>query len=160
MCPGGDAAADFPRAQRARLWRVFEAYRNQLANHRLREPADVYGDLQQAFTQSPPGYNSVVVDEAQDMSAAAMRMIRAIVPEGDNDILIAGDAHQRIYGRKTVMSRCGIQIRGRSRRLKINYRTPEQLRHWAVGLLEGVPFDDLDDSVDTVRGYRSLFSGI
>lgn len=61
--------------------------------------------------------------------------------------------------RQTVLSRCGIEVRGRSRKLRINYRTTEETRQWAVALLEGRDFDDLDGGQDTQKGYRSLLRG-
>jgi superfamily I DNA/RNA helicase len=103
------------------------------------------------------------VDEAQDMGEQAFRLIRAIVPkrpEGDrNAIFIVGDAHQRIYGRKASLTACGIDVRGRSHRLRLNYRTSEEIRAWAVSILEGVAVDDLDEGLDSVNGYRSVFRG-
>jgi superfamily I DNA/RNA helicase len=58
-----------------------------------------------------------------------------------------------------VLCRCGINVRGRSRALKINYRTTEETRAWAYRLLHGVSFDDLDDGVDEGKGYVSLMHG-
>lgn len=108
-------------------------------------------------------YTAVIVDETQDMGEQAFRLIRAIVPEtpiGDqNSIFIVGDADQRIYGRRASMSSCGIEVRGRSRRLRLNYRTTQEIRAWAVSVLEGVSVDDLDEGTDTLRGYVSLMHG-
>src|SRR5690606_29198563 len=59
-----------------------------------------------------------------------------------------------------VLGHCGVDIRGRGRKLRINYRTTEQTRRWAVALLEGVPIDDLDGGADSQRGYRSLVQGV
>jgi superfamily I DNA/RNA helicase len=105
----------------------------------------------------------VVVDEAQDMGEQAFRLIRAIVPEktaGDrNSIFIVGDAHQRIYARRANMTACGINVRGRSRQLRLNYRTSEEIRRWAVSILEGVSIDDLDEGTDSLSGYTSVFRG-
>jgi superfamily I DNA/RNA helicase len=108
-------------------------------------------------------YAALIVDEAQDMGEQAFRLIRAIVPEtpasGQNSIFIVGDAHQRIYGRRASMSTCGINVRGRSRQLRLNYRTSQEIRQWAVSILEGVNVDDLDDGTDSLRGYVSLIRG-
>jgi superfamily I DNA/RNA helicase len=97
------------------------------------------------------------------MGEQAFRLIRAIIPEapsGDrNSIFIVGDAHQRIYARRASMSACGINVRGRSRRLRLNYRTTQEIRAWAVSILEGVSVDDLDEGIDTLRGYVSLMRG-
>jgi len=57
------------------------------------------------------------------------------------------------------MSVCGINVRGRSHRLRLNYRTTHEIRSWAVSILEGVSVDDLDDGIDNLRGYVSLFHG-
>lgn len=69
-------------------------------------------------------------------------------------------ATQQIYNRnRAAMSRCGIQIRGRSRKLYLNYRTTEEIRRQAVSLLEGCDIDDLDDGHDENRRYKSLSHG-
>ena len=150
------------REHRVRIWPVFEEYRHQLNRSRLKETDDAYHDaaelIQKQDIKLP--YSSIVVDEAQDMGTQAFQLLRAIVPEGANDLFIVGDAHQRIYGRnKVVLSRCGISIRGRSRKLKINYRTTDEIRRWAVGLLEGRSIDDLDGGDDDNVFYKSLTHG-
>ena len=100
-----------------------------------------------------------MVDEAQDFGNEAFRLIRALAPHGENDLFIVGDAHQRIYGHQVVLSRCGIDIRGRGKKLRINYRTTEELKNWAMGLLKGLSFDDLDAGIDDAQGVRSLVHG-
>lgn len=150
------------RAERTKIWPVFEEYRNQLALARRREVDDAYRDAASLLANDsmPPPYSSVIVDEAQDMSPQAFRLLRALVAEGSNDMFIVGDGHQRIYSRnQVVLSQCGINIRGRSRKLRVNYRTTEEIRRWAVRLLEGYSIDDLDGGVDTNGGYKSLTHG-
>ena len=149
------------RQDRARIWPVFEQYRSELTRKGLKEPKDAFRharSLLNSAKQRLP-YRSIIVDEAQDMSPQAIKLIRAIVPAAPQDIFIVGDAHQRIYGRPFALSPCGIEIRGRSRRLRINYRTPEEVRNWAVGILKGVEVDDLDDGRDSLSGFRSLLHG-
>ena len=151
------------RSDRVKAWPVFEEYRNLLTQHKSKEVDDAYRDAAQLL-QHDAGtcpYVSVVVDEAQDMSTQAFHLIRQLVPEGANNLFIVGDGHQRIYGRnKVVLSRCGINIRGRARKLRLNYRTTEEIRQWAVHLLEGFPADDLDGGIDDNRGYKSLAHGL
>ena len=65
----------------------------------------------------------MVVDEAQDLHERQWRLLRALVDEQPDDLFIVGDSHQRIYDRRSSLSKVGINIRGRSRKLKINYRT-------------------------------------
>ena len=149
------------RALRKAVWPVFENYRLGLNDAGLKETEDAYRDaltlIQAKSIQLP--YTSVLVDEAQDFGLNAFRLIRQLVLERKNDLFIVGDAHQRIYGSKVVLGQCGIKIIGRSRKLRINYRTTEQIRHWAVSLLKGISFDDLDNGVDEQTGYRSLMTG-
>ena len=83
-----------------------------------------------------------------------------MIPPGANDLFFVGDGHQRIYTRnRAAMSRCGIEIRGRSRKLYLNYRTTEEIRRRAVSLLEGCEIDDLDEGHDENRRYKSLSHG-
>ncbi|MFT6920408.1 MAG: superfamily I DNA/RNA helicase [Cognaticolwellia sp.] len=74
-------------------------------------------------------------------------------------MFIVGDGHQRIYRNKVVLGRCGIQIIGRSKKLRINYRTTEETKKLAVSVLEGIEVDDMDAGVDDGKGYISLMHG-
>ena len=152
------------RQNRKAIWPVFEEYRLLLNENNLREVDDAMRDACALIHNKGDvlPYKAVIVDEAQDMSVQAFRLIRQMVSGGEqkNDLFIVGDAHQRIYRHKVVLGRCGINIRGRGKRLKINYRTTEENRRWAVNLLKGVSFDDLDGGLDDQKGYKSLFHGI
>ena len=149
------------RAARRRIWPVFQEYRAQLNEQGKKEYVDLLRDARELIEAQgiTLPYRAVVVDEAQDLSAEAYRLIRAIVPEGPNDLFIVGDGHQRIYRHRASLSQCGINIRGRGRRLKLNYRTTDEIRRFAVQLLEGRPIDDLDDGSDNQKGYLSLTHG-
>ena len=154
------------RRKRAALWDVFEDYRARMTSEGLAEPDDAYREATEILSASAPNlpYAAVIVDEAQDMGEQAFRLIRAIVPEtpasDQNSLFIVGDAHQRIYARRASMTSCGINVRGRSRRLRLNYRTTQEIRAWAVSVLEGVNVDDLDEGTDSLRGYVSLMHGV
>lgn len=150
------------RRDRKTLWAAFEDYRARLRERGLIEPTDAMREARQLLEAKGPilPYKAVVVDEAQDLGPQAFLLLRAIVPKAPNDMFIVGDAHQRIYGRKVVLGRCGIEVRGRrSSRLRINYRTTDEIRRWAVDLMAGKPIDDLDGEADTVKGYKSLLHG-
>ena len=150
------------RAARAKIWAVFEEYRALLAEHGVMEVADCYRATEALLKQDRTGANftSVIVDEAQDMSAPAWWLIRRIAPAGRDDLFIVGDAHQRIYSHhRVVLSRCGIDIRGRGRKLRLNYRTTEQTRHWASSILAGCLIDDLDGGGDDNSGLHSVAHG-
>jgi superfamily I DNA/RNA helicase len=151
------------RNNRKDIWPVFEEYRVLLNENNLREVDDAMRDACAIIREKGDilPYCSVIVDEAQDMGTQAFSLIRQIVgKEKKNDIFVVGDAHQRIYRHKVVLGQCGIKIVGRGRKLRINYRTTEENRRWAVNLLRGVSFDDLDGGVDDHRGYRSLLHGV
>lgn len=151
------------RGQRKAVWPVFEEYRLQLEKRGLREPEDAMRDATSLLDRGAlrVSVQSIVVDEAQDMSTNAFRLLRAALgPERPNDLFIVGDGHQRIYRKRVVLSHAGVNIRGRGRRLRINYRTTDEIRRYAVALLEGVDFDDLDAGTDDQRGYRSLTHGV
>jgi len=149
------------RPQRQLLWPVFAEYRAQLRAANLREPEEAYRDALALLKKNGGnlGIHSIVVDETQDLSAAALALLRAAVPEGQNDIFLVGDAHQRIYRHRATLSKVGIDIRGRGRRLRINYRTTDEIRRWAAARLVNCSIDDLDGQPDTLVGYKSLTHG-
>ena len=152
-------------AQKKVVWQVLEAYRLILTREKLMdfdEIAILAANQIRENGQHP--YASVIVDEAQDFSAPALRLVAAIsnntkdapVP---NSLMIVGDAHQRIYGKRAVLGKCGINVMGRSSKLRLNYRTTEKIRKRAVAILKGVTVDDLDGAQDDNKGFRSLVVG-
>jgi superfamily I DNA/RNA helicase len=104
-------------------------------------------------------YTHILVDEAQDLSPQHWRMIRNMVPEGPNDLFLAADAHQRLYQKPIVLSSLGINIRGRSSRLKLNYRTSREILGRTLSFLGDDDFEDFDEGTDTLDGYRAVLSG-
>ena len=154
------------RAKRDAVWPVFEEYRGQLASRKLKEVDDAYRDIATVLTQAAGqeartlSYSAIVVDETQDFGPQALRLLRAMIDRVANDLMFVGDGHQRIYSRhRAAMSKCGIDIRGRSRKLYLNYRTTDEIRRQAVALLEGCEVDDLDEGHDETRRYKSLSHG-
>lgn len=152
------------RPQRIAVWKLVEAFRRQsqmdetisfpevlaLAAEALRIRAENDGDYLA---------DNVVVDEAQDLHATHWLLLRALTDEAPNDLFIAEDSHQRIYGSPIVLSRFGIKIVGRSRRLTLNYRTTAQNLHFAVSVLSGAEYSDLEQSEETTNEYRSARNG-
>jgi mRNA-degrading endonuclease RelE of RelBE toxin-antitoxin system len=107
-------------------------------------------------TQGCP-YRHVVVDEAQDFGPAELRLIRALAPRGDNDIFFCGDEGQRIYRPRFSWSALGLDVRGRSHCLKVNYRTTAQIRRQADRLLPKSLRDSDDEALE--RGAVSHLTG-
>ena len=154
------------RAKRDAVWPVFEEYRGQLASRKLKEVDDAYREvslLLDGERESPDAiglYSAIVIDETQDLGPQALRLLRAMIGRNNNDLFFVGDGHQRIYTRnRAAMSKCGIDIRGRSKKLYLNYRTTDEIRRQAVAVLEGCEIDDLDDGHDETKRYKSLSHG-
>jgi superfamily I DNA/RNA helicase len=151
------------RAKRDKIWPVFEEYRGQLASRNLKEVDDAYREIANLLVSDPsrrPALSAIVIDETQDFGPQALKLLRAMIAPGANDLFFVGDGHQRIYNRnRASMGKCGIDIRGRSRKLYLNYRTTDEIRRHAVALLEGCEIDDLDDGHDENRRYKSLSHG-
>ena len=150
------------RKKRMQIWKVFEAYQNMVKEQKVRDINTAMYECRLLLckSSSETRYKHVIVDEGQDLSMNGFRLIRAIAgEEHENDLFIVGDAHQRIYKNKAALSKCGINVRGRSSILRINYRTTEEIRKAAFALLNGISFDDLDDSFDTGDRCQSLTHG-
>ena len=150
------------RKKRMMVWKVFEAYQNLMKENQVRDiNTAMYESRKLLETEGNHSkYASIIVDEGQDFSDNAYRLLRALAgEEHSNDIFIVGDAHQRIYRNRPTLSKCGINVRGRSSVLKINYRTTEEIRKYAFALLNGISFDDLDDGTDLGDRCQSLTHG-
>jgi len=150
------------RRKRMQVWKVFEAYQNLMKANQVRDINTAMYESTKLLQISNqlPRYAHVIVDEGQDFSDNAYRLIRALAGEvHTNDIFVVGDSHQRIYRNQPTLSKCGINVRGRSSILKINYRTTEEIRKHAFALLRGISFDDLDENIDVGDKCQSLTHG-
>ncbi|WJZ03246.1 3'-5' exonuclease [Corynebacterium freiburgense] len=105
-------------------------------------------------------FDHVLIDEAQDFHAGHWKFLRACVAPGPNDIFLAEDAHQRIYGQRLTLSHFGIStLGGASRKLTLNYRTTKETLEYAVRILEGQQWISSTNEEDSITGYRSARSG-
>lgn len=177
------------RADRAEIWQLAERFTQRLElkgleTHRQvaeraarleidrkakidrrQQQKDEHGGLGNIHLESGSGaflryrYRHIVVDEAQDLSAAHWKMLRAMAPAGPDDLFLVGDTHQRIYDNQVTLGSLGVNIRGRSSRLTLSYRTTWEILRSARGVLDGVDYDDLDGDKDTLGGYRSVLHG-
>ncbi len=149
------------KPQRAEVWDVMERLTQYLANDNVMTYTQAAARAADLVLVSDRDfrYRHAIVDEAQDLHPAHWRLLRNLVPAGKDDIFIAGDAHQRIYGAPFRLSNAGINIVGRSRKLTVNYRTSRQILAWCVSVMNGEAVDDLDDGSETLQGARSEFSG-
>ncbi|HYO85271.1 MAG TPA: 3'-5' exonuclease [Dermatophilaceae bacterium] len=147
------------RTRRIQVWKVIQTYRDTA---RLSDSTDFGEKALLAATwlreNHTTRFDHVLVDEGQDLSPAHLLLLRALVAEGPDDLFLAEDSHQRIYGNKVTLSKYGINIRGRSRRLTLNYRTTAQNLHWAMRILSGGEYVDLEGDTEK-HEYRSSRSG-
>ena len=151
------------RKERREAWPIFQAFRRLLLKQNLLTFEGAIHQARFAVEQSNfPPFRHVLADEVQDFSLEALKLIAALsqVNQGLSDPLcVAGDGHQRIYRGKVPLNLAGIYVKGRSRQLKVNYRTSEQIRLFAQSILEGTVIDDLDRGQTTIVGDRSVFTG-
>ena len=143
--------------QRVVLWQVFEAIRDQLAEGGLVTMPQVFTQLASTLADEPP-VDFVVVDEAQDISVAQLRFLAAIAGNRANGLFFAGDLGQRIFQPPFSWRALGVDIRGRSRTLRMNYRTSHQIRGKADKLLPP-ELSDVDGNTESRKGTVSAFSG-
>ncbi len=150
------------RTQKALAWRVLDAARAAMRDAGCAEPDQLAHDAAALLTEQPrlATYRAVLADEVQDFGVDGLRLLRAAVPAGPDDLFLVGDGHQRLYGAPVTLRSCGIEVRGRSARLRLNYRTTESIRRVAHAALGNHTADDLDGGEDSLQGYRSLRSGV
>ncbi len=148
-----------PQKQRAALWTVFERVRSSMKAQNLITYADLFGLLTSHFSRSGHSpYDFIVVDEAQDISVPQLRFLASLGGSRPNGLFFAGDLGQRIFQQPFSWKALGVDIRGRSRTLRINYRTSHQIRTQADRLLEP-ELADVDGNVETRSGTISVFNG-
>jgi superfamily I DNA/RNA helicase/mRNA-degrading endonuclease RelE of RelBE toxin-antitoxin system len=148
-----------PEGQREILWRVFEQVRMRLRDSDLITQADMLSRLAAYFaTVKHPPFEYVVVDESQDLSVAQLRFLASLGAGRPNGLFFAGDLGQRIFQQPFSWRSLGVDIRGRSTTLHVNYRTSHQIRAQADRLL-GPEVADVDGNTEQRRGTISVFNG-
>ncbi|RIJ42670.1 UvrD-helicase domain-containing protein [Pontibacter oryzae] len=149
------------RKQRQNLWSVFESYDKYKKESGYIDKEEIYNRLTDYLTEnSIKPFAHCVADELQDFSNVELRFLRALIEEKKNDLFLVGDPLQQIYDRKIYFSKAGINIRGnRSKRLRINYRTSEEIKKLAFSVIQDIAFSDFDGEEESKNGYVSLFHG-
>ncbi|MEY4750154.1 MAG: ATP-dependent helicase [Pseudomonadota bacterium] len=146
-------------AQRAQLWQIFQKVAAELAARGLATRSAVCTRLTGVIaTAKHPPYDHVVIDEAQDVDVGQLRLLAAIAGSRPNGLLFAGDLGQRIFQTPFSWKALGVDVRGRSRTLHVNYRTSHQIRAQADRLL-GPEVSDVDGNTEDRRGTVSVFNG-
>lgn len=156
------------RLQRRTIWPLFEDMRLQLQLQDAMTVEDAALFACQDMAKNHPNgmYRAVIADEIQDFKPDMLKLLRAMATDVkkldkpiEGDLFLAGDAHQRIYGKPVAFSSCGIEIRGRSKKLRLNYRTTDEIRKVADAIYEGTQIDNMDGDAEALTGYAALRHG-
>ncbi len=160
------------RPGRKRIWAVIDAFEQALLSAGGGDGiALAHRAAAAVLAHGVRPWSAVVCDEAQDAGADELRLLAALSRGEDGGIdpdrlFLCGDGNQRLYAQPVTFASCGIEIRGRSKRLRLNYRTTEGIRAAAVRHVQGLPIDpvDADDHADgpprdPLTGYRSVRRG-
>ena len=148
--------------QRKEVWELVEQYIDAKKQGHYFDRSELY-NLVAAYLKDKDEhpFAHVIADEIQDFSNPELRFLRALVAEGEDDLFMVGDPYQRIYNNRQInFGKVGINVRGkRSRRLKVNYRTTEEIKRQAVSIVKGCSYDDFDGEAEKLSGYVSLMHG-
>jgi len=148
-----------PEAQRTVLWQIFAVVRSALRGRGLLTEAALYSQLAAKLSGgSRFPFDFAVVDEAQDVSISQLRFLAALGGNRADALFFAGDLGQRIFQQPFSWKALGVDVRGRSTTLKINYRTSHQIRAHADRLLAG-SVSDVDGNTEERKGTTSVFNG-
>lgn len=148
-----------PEAQRRQLWGVFAKVRDEMEQRGLVTMPAIFGRLAAELAGSGARpWDFVVVDEAQDIGVAQLRFLATLAGDRPNGLFFAGDLGQRIFQQPFSWKALGVDVRGRSRTLRVNYRTSHQIRAQADRLL-GPELADVDGNTEERRGTVSVFNG-
>ncbi len=148
-----------PESQRSQLWSIFERVRNELRNQGKVTYSEIFTRLSDRLAENRhPPFDFAVIDEAQDISVAQLKFLAALGAGRANSLFFAGDLGQRIFQQPFSWNSQGVDIRGRSRTLRINYRTSHQIRRQA-DLLLGPELADVDGNKEDRRSTISVFNG-
>lgn len=145
--------------QRERLWPIFVAARTRLEAQGVLTWPSIFGAVTRHFApRANKPFTHTVVDEAQDLGVAELRMLSAITLDQPDGLFFSGDLGQRIFNEAFSWKAVGVDIRGRARTLKVNYRTSHQIRRAADRLMPGTQ-QDADGEEQDRRGTVSVFNG-
>ena len=145
--------------RRRQLWSVFSTVQEELAREGLITPSMMFTSLAELVSKrANPPYDFAVVDEAQDIGVAELRFLAALGRHRKDALFFVGDMGQRIFQQPFSWKSLGVDIRGRSRTLHVNYRTSHQIRSRADKLL-GPEVTDADGNAESRASTISVFNG-
>jgi hypothetical protein len=145
--------------QREALWALFARAQAVLRERNLVTWAEAVAEVAAYHgARADKPFAHAVIDEAQDIAIAQLRFLRALVPDGPDDLFFAGDLGQRIFQQPFSWLSQGVDIRGRAVSLSVNYRTSHQIRRTADQFLP-MQVRDVDGYAESRKGTVSVFDG-
>ena len=143
-----------PRHREA-VWELYQRYQYQIRQRGISDADDVVLAARDMLREAPKeDYDSVIVDEVQDLTCVALQMLHALVGDRPDGLLLVGDGQQSIYPGGCSLAEAGISVVGRSSILHRNYRNRARILRYALSLIEDEDFDDLDGVPQ--RGRRDI----
>lgn len=158
-CSRAGQGTPLGKSQRREAWRLTRQLEHELKAMGRDTFTQLADEAARVMRVQGPLYRHVIVDEAQDLHSAQWRLLRSLVPNEPDDLFLVGDPHQRIYDNRVSLAKLGINVKGRGKKLRINYRTTQEILALAVPALGRAPVTGLDDEADTLVGYRSPLHG-
>lgn len=148
-----------PEKQRRVLWAIFERFNSILKEENQMTWPALFGRLTAHYADSDrTPYDYIIVDEAQDISIPQLRFLAVFGKARPDALFFCGDLGQRIFQPLFSWKSLGVDIRGRSHTLRINYRTSHQIRKRADRLLDP-ELSDVDGNVESRNSTISVFNG-
>ena len=141
----------FTAPMREQAWALHEECDRLLAEAGLEDFPDVLRRAGDVARQREPLYRAAVIDEAQDLSLVALQLIDAVVSDsrgtrGPDSLFLAGDGAQKIYPGGFTLAQAGLDVRGNSTVLRVNYRNTQEIIAAAMACTGSEPVDDLGDT--------------
>lgn len=160
-----DQYADLPRAgrryrlgtvQRRLVWQLYERYESELALRGVNDYADQILLAEAELRRVPMSdrYSAVVVDEAQDLSCAMIRLLHGLVGDAPDGLTLIGDGQQTIYPGGFNLAEAGVSVAGRGTVLDVNYRNTVEILEFAALMVADDEYADIEGA--TTRGDRPV----
>jgi hypothetical protein len=143
-------------AERRAVWEVMGPVLEEMDARRIIDFADIAYMVCEGVKSGrvPPVYDSIIIDEAQDLTPLQLTALAGLVKSNTNNIMVLSDQNQRIFRLSSWRKDTNLNIVGRTHYLKVNYRTTKQIREYA-----DQQFMHCQMVTDHLRGYKSLFTG-
>lgn len=141
----------FGEPLRLQTWELMQEWDGQMAGRGTVDFPDVILRARDHARRRPsPTYRAAIVDEAQDLTLVGLQLVRALVngPDGTDrtdGLLIVGDGAQRIYAGGFNLRQAGVETRGRTTVLRVNYRNTQEIIDSAMAVAGDETVDDLGD---------------